>query len=151
MKKEIAALVSKFYPQLDIQFYFRNNFTISSFFNRHMHKTDKMFRASVVYCYTCDCCRQSYIGSTKLQMFVRCSNHFGLSYRTNKPITNPECSAIRDHSEKNRHFLKLSNFSILDSCNSSDHSLRILESLYINRLKPALNRDQTAVPLNFTM
>ena len=39
--------------------------------------------------------------------------------------------------------LKLSNFSILDSCNDTCH-LRILESLYINKLRPQLNDYQLA-------
>ena len=39
--------------------------------------------------------------------------------------------------------LKLSNFSVLDSCNDTC-DLRILESLYINKLQPQLNDYQLA-------
>jgi len=72
----------------------------------------------------------------------------GVSHRTNKPVNNPERSSIREHSIKTKHLIKLSNFSILQSFNSSLSDLHILESLYIHKNKPTLNDYQSAVKLN---
>ena len=85
LSTEIRELLLAFYPQITVNFYFRNSFTIGSFFKKHLSETDVMMRTSVVYLYQCDCCTQSYIGSSKLQMFMRCASHAGVSYRTNKP------------------------------------------------------------------
>ena len=149
MKSELTKLLNEFYPQISPYPFFRNTFKIGSFFR----KTDKPavdMRSSVVYKYTCDCCQQSYIGSTVLQMFIRCSRHKGVSFRTDRPLTKPEKSSIREHSLNAQHPLKLGNFSILDSSNNS-HSLRILESIYIRKLLPSINNYQTAVNLNIVV
>ena len=129
--------------------YFRNSAMISSFFIKIMN-TPVPLRSSVVYQYMCDCCEQSYIGSTKLQMFYRCSQHCSVSHRTGRHITKSMSSSIRLHSQNHDHPFKLSNFTILDSCNSTDE-LRILESLYINKLKPTLNDYQLAGKLHIAM
>ena len=145
---ELRTLLGSFYPQINVNFYFKNNFTIGSYFNKHVGDSSMMMRSSVVYPYNCDCCQQSYIGSTRLQMFVRCARHAGVSFRTNKPYSSPQYSTIRDHCHNSGHCFKFSNFSITDTCRTSDSDLRLLESIYINRLKPSLNRNQTAIPLN---
>ena len=114
LKKEISTIISKFYPQTRPKLYFKNSFKIGSFFKKSVTLPVSL-RSSVVYQYTCDCCEQSYIGSTKLQMFYRCSQHCGVSHRTGRHITKPMHSSIRIHSENHDHPLKLAHFSILDS------------------------------------
>ena len=150
LKSELLSLVNKYYPQLDCRFYCKNSSTISSLFNKTMMRSSTMTRASVVYEYKCDCCLQSYIGSTIVQMFIRCAGHCGTSYRTNKPYKIKQKSSIRDHCDKTGHCIKLDNFHILDSCNNSETDLRILESIYIKKHKPSLNNYLTAYPLNIT-
>ena len=107
-----------------------------------------MTRAYVVYEYKCDCCDQSYYGSTVVQMFIRCASHSGVSYRTNKPYKIKQKSVIRDHCDSTGHCIKRDNFKIVDSCNTSETDLRILESMYIKNLKPKMNATLTAYPLN---
>jgi hypothetical protein len=149
MKSEVIKLLNEFYPQISPYPFFKNTFKIGTFF-RKTEKPSVPMRSSVVYKYTCDCCQQSYIGSTILQMFIRCSRHKGVSFRTDRPLTKPEKSSIREHSHSNDHPLKLENFTILDTCRNS-HSLRILESIYIRKLLPSINDYQTAVNLNIVM
>ena len=112
--------------------------------------TPVLLPSSVVYQYTCDSCEQSYIGSTKLQMFYRCSQHCGVSHRTGRHTTKPMHSSIRLYSENHDRPLKLSNFTVLDSSNSTDE-LRIFESLYINKLKLKLNDYQLAEKLHIAV
>ena len=145
---ELNAIVTKFYPQIQPKFYFRNSNSIGSYFKRNLKMPDIMSRTSVVYKYNCDCCQQSYIGSTVLQMFVRCARHSGISYRTGRPYNTKEYSSIRDHCSNTNHCFKFDNFSILTSCHSSESDLRLLETIFIKRLKPSLNKTLAAVPLN---
>jgi hypothetical protein len=82
-----------------------------------------------------------------LQMFMRTSKHKGVSFRTGLPITKPEKSSIREHSNSHDHPIKTSNFSILGSCQNAI-DLRILESIYISQQKPQINDYQSAIDLN---
>ena len=96
----------------------------------------------------CDVCQASYIGSTVKQSKVRFYQHLGYSHKTLKHFESPPKSSIRDHCEKLDHKIKLSNFTILTSCPKPD--VRILESLYIKKMKPNLNIAQSAIPLYFS-
>ena len=110
--------------------------TVGSFF-RYKDKLPLSLSSSVVYKYTCGQCPATYIGLTKKQMKVRISQHRGISYRTNLPVTNVEYSKIYNHLVDSNHEIKEENFSILSQCNEID--LNILESIYINDKKPSLN------------
>ena len=73
------------------------------------------------------------------------SQHKGCSFRTNNPVTNPEKSNILDHSLIAHHPINLENFKILASCDKLD--LRLLESLFIHKLKPSLNDQHRSTDL----
>ena len=77
---------------------------------------------------------------------VRASEHLGFSYRTSKPYINAPKSAIADHLSTYDSNPDLSNFSVIDSCNS-DLNIRILESVHIHFIKPILNLNTSAFPL----
>ena len=96
MPKALLDIIGKFYPQIDPKFSFRHNFTIGSFFKRHT-PSDMLVRSSLIYKYTCDCCQQSHISSTFLQLFRRCAQHKEVSFRTGTFLTRSDNSAIRDH------------------------------------------------------
>ena len=74
--------------------------------------------------------------------------HKGLSTRTGRPLAQPPQSAIRQHSQQccGGGPIPKDNFSILASINNST-DLRIFESLYIHKSKPALNETSSAFPL----
>ena len=134
LKINVLKLVKKLYLQTNPKLYFKKDFKIGSIFQRNI-SSPLPLRSSVVYKYTCDCCEQSYIVNTKLQRFIRSSQHFGVSHRTGRPLSKPPQSSIRAHSDTHDHRLKLSNFSALMSCHNSN-DLRILESIFIHKLKP---------------
>ena len=101
--------------------------------------------SSVVYLYSCGQCTSSYVGQTSKQLKVRVSQHKGCSFRTNHPLTIPEKSNIFHHSLTTNHPITLENFKILASCDKFD--LRLLESLFIHKLKPSLNDQHSSTDL----
>ena len=133
-----------FYPQIDFSFFFKQNQTIGSCLQSKDRLPEEM-RANIIYKYSCDSCQGTYIGSSIKQAKVRFHQHFGLSHRTSYPLTNPVHSNIRNHCLESDHQMKFSNFSVIDQSSSSD--LRVLESLYIKKLTPNLNIDQSSHPL----
>ena len=146
MPNELLQILGKCYPQIDLKFYFRKSFTIGSFFKNH-YPTDIFVRSSLIYQYTCDCCQQSCIGSTALQLFRRCAQHRGISFRTGTMLTRSDNSAIRDYCFNNDHPFKNSNVNIIDST-ARLLDLRILESIHIHRNNPEINNYQTATTVN---
>ena len=45
----------------------------------------------------CSCCNATYDGETKRHLFVRASEHLGITPLTQKRVKNPKKSAIIDH------------------------------------------------------
>ena len=83
---------------------------------------------------------------TSRNFYTRVSEHRGVSHRTGRPLTKPSHSAIRDHVEACNATISDINFKILDTTNNNT-DLRILESLYIYKLKPQLNNYNCSYPL----
>ena len=129
-------MATRFYPQIQLRCIFRNDFSIGSLF-KFKDRLPPLLRTSVVYQYSCGQCSSSYIGQTVKQLKVRISQHKGRSFRTNSLLSCPENSKILDHSLNSGHPIIDNNFKILDSCKNND--LRILESLWIHKVKPSLN------------
>jgi len=145
LQKELNVLLAKHFTGMKSVIVMVNKYKIATLFN-HKDRVPDSMQSSLVYKYSCARCASVYIGSTLRSLNVRSSEHCGNSFRTGQPLTNPSHSNIRDHSLKCGSPLDLNNFSKLASCpNVGD--LRILESLYIHRLKPKLNSSQTAHPL----
>ena len=143
---ELKKLIDIYYPQVQPCFYFKNNYKIASFFKR-CDQPDMLVRSNTIYKYVCHCCQQCYIGSSQLQMFRRVAQHKGVSFRTNRPLTKPDFSSIREHCNDKDHIFKIDNFSILDSCYSKI-DLKLLESIHIHIEKPSLNKNKLATPLH---
>ena len=137
LTSEVISVLGKIFPQILPCFYFRSTCTIGQLFKKK-DTPDQMLRTSVVYKYDCHCCQRCYIGSTSLQMFRRCAQHQGVSFRTGQHLTKPDKSSIRDHCMQHDHPFKLANFSIVDSTFDSQ-DIKILESIHIHCSKPTLN------------
>ena len=90
-----------------------------------------------IYQYTCKQCSATYIGETKKQLKVRISQHKGISFRTNRPLSSFDSSKIYEHAFDNNHPISDDSFKILSNSNVFD--LKVLESLYIHKLQPNLN------------
>ena len=133
MISALTASLSNFYPQIDFRFVNSNNFRIGSFF-KVKDQLPKALVSSLVYKFTCPNCRIGYIGSSFRNFKTRMDEHIGQSSRTGRPLSQPPQSVVREHSETCKFKLGCDHFSIVDSCKNID-SLRILESLYIKKVK----------------
>ena len=90
--------------------------------------------SNVVYKYTCECCKASYIGKTELQFRCRICQHLGISARTGAELGVKVASEIREHSLKCKTHINVDNFTILDTL-QSNKGILILESLHQKILK----------------
>ena len=82
----------------------------------------------------------------KRHLISRICEHKGISFRTNRPLSNPSHSNIRQHAFNCDHPILTSNFSLLSKCPSND--LKLLESIYIHKIVPSLNNQNSSCPLN---
>ena len=93
-------------------------------------------------------CQVGYLGSSIKALKTRYSQHAGISDRTGRDLAVKQQSSIREHSSDcHQDRIKLQDFKVLDSC-SNVSDLRILESIFIHRLRPRLNQDQSSFPLS---
>ena len=145
LKSELLTLLSKYFKDIKFHVTLVNKFTIGSIFP-FKDKLPTQMRRSLVYNFRCSRCESQYVGSTTRTLGARVAEHLGRSYRTNRFITTPSHSSIREHSFECDARVSIDDFKILDS-NSNPNDLRILESLYILKLKPNLNDTKSAVPL----
>ena len=123
-----------------------NNFRIGSLF-KFKDILPKNLCSSVVYEYCCpQGCGSVYIGSTIRTLHTRVCEHRGISNRTGNPLGCPSQSSPRAHSVRCSGDVTSSDFRIIGG-NKNPVDLRILESLYILKLKPNLNETSSAFPL----
>ena len=144
MVRELRRIIEEHCLHVKPAFFFKCQRRIRSFFPLK-DSVPVMMKSDVIYKYTCDC-SQSYIGSTTVNLYIRISQHRGLSFRTGKALTRPPNSSIRDHTTICGNIITPDNFSIVDKY-PEESGLRILESLYIKRTRPRINECNTAVSL----
>ena len=138
IKDDINKLLTKYFSHLDLRLCFVNSFQIGSFFN-HKDRLDDDMCSSIIYLFTCEECNSQYIGSSIRQLRCRVAEHMHLSPRSKLPILSPNFSSIMEHHKETKHSLSPNNFKIL--CNSNKSDIRLLESIYIHKLKPKLNNN----------
>ena len=84
LKREISDLISKFYPQIDLNVIFENSLSIGSFF-RYKDIIPKLVRSYVVYKYSCAQCSATYVGESTRHLQTRICEHENISHRTANP------------------------------------------------------------------
>ena len=91
-----------------------------------------------------------YVGSTIKTLQQRFFEHLGSSFRTNRILTKPPQSSIRDHCQSvcNCKFSR-DDSKILYKGNYLEE-IRIAESIFIRNLNPALNSDTSSYPLKIS-
>ena len=134
IKSELRKITNSLFPHLDINFIASNKRSLASLF-RHKERLNKSLCSNVIYIYKCTC-NSTYVGSTTRQLHCRICEHEGISPRSKLPLTSPPFSAIGEHYKTCGEQFNPDLFEILDS---STFNLRLLESLYIFKLKPKLN------------
>ena len=148
LRKELLNLLNHSYPYINFKIILTNSFSISSFFKFKDRLPDFM-SSNLVYFYRCGRCAQSsYVGSTHRTLKTRLDEHVGRSSRTNRPLQCPPFSAIRNHCDScSGELVESKDFKILSYCNNPS-DLKILESMYINKLSPDLNNMLSSYKLN---
>ena len=97
LKKDVLALIGKFFPTIQLKIALTNGFTIGSLF-KYKDRLPFALRSSIVYQYSCARCASGmYVGSTIRATHMRIAEHRGRSLRTGKLMSNPPHSSIRDH------------------------------------------------------
>jgi hypothetical protein len=94
--------LSDYYPQIKFNLALKNNFTIGSLF-RFKDQVSSEVRSGIIYCYSCDSCKASYVGSTKRRFRERVDQHLGISSRTARHLTTVTHSIPRKHAEDHNH------------------------------------------------
>ena len=145
LNSEISVLCKRFYPQLNVKIIFKNQFSVSSFFN-FKDKVSTLVQSNLVYQYSCGQCDATYIGETSRHLKTRIAEHKGLSNRTGNPLLNPPHSSIRDHALNSGHEIPTDNFKIIFK--SKPFETKIAESILIHKYKPSLNNMESSVKLN---
>ena len=138
INNDIQKLINRFYPHINLNIIFQNNFSIASFFPFKDRIPTSMI-SNLVYKYSCAQCPATYYGETSRHLHTRIAEHRGLSSRTGIPITNPSHSNIRNHAMEKSHEINSDNFSILFKSTNKGVDVKIAESLYILKDKPTLN------------
>ena len=100
----------------------------------------KYLRSHLIYKISCSCCSAIYYGETERHLFVRTSEHLGITILTQKRVKNPQKSAIMDHILLESHNATYDDFSIF-ILEHNQFKLHLKESLLIKRDKPELSRN----------
>ena len=141
-RNKLTTLIRDFYPQLTVRVIFKGNNTIGSFF-KIKDKIPSDLQSSLIYKFTCDSCKASYIGKTKRHLKSRIAEHFGKSVRTGVRIADPPFSAIRNHSLDLDHPISATMFSVLGK-SSKKEDLSIMESLYTYIERPSIGTHEAS-------
>ena len=145
LSNDIKKIVSQSYPQVNLLIIFKTHSTIGGQFS-FKDKQPQMNRSNLIYRYTCQCCKEFYIGKTDRHLGQRIAEHTGVSARTGKPFANRPKSDIFDHCQKCQTEVLPENFSIEDT-HISKNGLNILESLHQKVKKPTIGIQQQSTPL----
>ena len=125
-------------PSCSLRIAFQSKTRLSSLF-KFKESVPKYLRSHLLYKFSCICCNATYSGETERHLFVRASEHLGITPLTQKRVKNPKKSAIIDHILLEDHNATYNDFSILIPENNQ-FKLHLKESLLIKIDKPELNR-----------
>ena len=124
---------------------FQSKTRLSSLF-KFKESIPKYLRSYLIYKFSCSCCNATYFGENERHLFVRASEHLGITPLTQKRVKNPKKSAIMDCILLEGYNATYDDFSILISENNQ-FKLHLKECLLIKRDKPELNRNIYTHPL----
>ena len=145
-RDELNKIFYKYFPQIKANLVFFNNNKLKRYVN-HKEKLPFYCCSMVVYKFECPSCQEVYIGSTKKSLFSRFHDHKGTSCRTNRVLSSPLSSSIRDHCHiQCKCNFSIENFKIIFS-GSNETEIRIAESMLIKKYNPTLNHESTSYPL----
>ena len=126
-------------PSCSLSIALQSKTHLSSLF-KLKESTPKYLSLDLIYKFLYSRCNVTYYGETERHLFVRASEHLGITSLTQKWVNNPQKSVIMDHILLKGHNATYDNFSILIP-EHSQFKLHLKESLWIKRDKPELNRN----------
>jgi hypothetical protein len=139
---KIKELVSKYCkPDVKIRIIFTSK-RIGSYFSLK-DSFGKEMSSNVVYKFICANCNDCYIGETTKRYLDRANEH----------LHTDKASAVYQHLRKSNACLGAndeSSFSILDRA-PTRYQLKIKEALYIEKLKPILNRQKKSIKVELRL
>ena len=100
----------------------------------------------IVYKFMCSCCNATYYGQIQRYLFVKASEHLGITPLTGKFVKTLKKFAIFVHMLQDGHKVSFDNFSILLK-ESNAFQLQLKESLLFSRDKPICNKNIYSFPL----
>ena len=145
VKRNLRLLTRKYLPSGNINVIFKSSSKLSSVFS-FKDKIPSYLESGVIYKYTCDRCKSTYIGKTKRHRRHRFAEHAGISHLTGKKVLGQNSTTVRDHMLVCDTIVCPDNFIILGRDNFNTH-LKIKESLFIMKEKPSLNIQGKSIPL----
>ena len=83
-------------PSCSLRIAFQSKTHLSSLF-KFKESIPKYLRLHLIYKFSCGCCNATYYGQTERHLFVRASEHLGITPLTQKRVKNYKKSAIMDH------------------------------------------------------
>ena len=148
--KELSNLITENFSHIDPKLILVNKTKIGSFF-KIKDALPKSLQSSLVYKYSCpqSTCGSAYVGSSIRTLKTRALEHKGVSIYTGLPLasSSQKQSSIRAHSAQCSGVpVCLDHFDIIGS-QKHEVDLRIMESLFILKMKPNLNEQNSAFPL----
>ena len=148
LSNKLHRLLEDFYPQVSLQMVFSDSDTMGNNF-QFKDKISKLCMPNIIYKYTCELCKEFYIGKTCRQFRCRIREHCGLTVRTGKACSQgcEVFSEIRNHCGQGHHIkVNPDCFQILARLRC-ENDLELLESLYQRSLKPKIINKVQSVPL----
>ena len=145
VRKRLQSCIRNTIPYCSLRIVFQSKTRLSSLF-RFNDIIPKEISSHLVYKFTCSCCNLTYYGESARHLFVRASEHLGITPLTEKRVRNPKKAAVFDHILLNGLDASFEEFMILLKENNR-FKLDLKESLLIKRDKPELNRNIYSYPL----
>ena len=118
-------------PSCSLRIAFQSRTCLSKLF-KFKESIPKYLCLHLIYKFSCSCCNASYYGETERQLFVRASEHLGITPLTKKQIKNSQKSTIMDHILLESHNDTYNDFLIFIP-EKSQFKLHLKELLLIKR------------------
>ena len=145
LKQKLSKSLKKTFSTCKVNIIFKTPTRLSNYF-KFKDSIPIPLTSHVVYKYKCGSCNTTYYGLCERHCRVRWSDHMSVSCYTGKPIVGVE-SSIKDHrSSCNSIPIDVSDFEIVAK-EQDVFKLKVKESLFIKRDKPALNKNLYSTPL----
>ena len=130
-KNRLYSCIRSQLPSCSLRIAFQSKTSLSNLF-KFMESIPKCLCLHLIYKFSCSCCNASYYGETERQLFVRASEHLGITPLTKKRVKNSQKSTIIDHILLESHNATYNDFLIFIP-EKSQFKLHLKELLLIKR------------------